>query len=183
MRIKNNTTGNIIISDLPSGQGAGLSVPSQVEILIYNEDAEKSNQLGSFLTSGHILNLGPEEPSTGGPQSQSQPAAIGAFPVEVTNAPSAGKALVAQSAATARWESTGGTVTFIDGEAPAGAINNVNKIFTLAHPPTSGSVHFYKNGLRQTESIDYTIVGQTLTLDTAPTTLPVPTVLIVDYRL
>lgn len=180
MRIKNNTTGLIIISDMPNGQGFGLPIPGGVEVLIFNEDAEKSEQLGSFLTSGGLLNLGPEEPSTGSPQADAQPAAVGGSQVLVTNAPSIGKALVATGTSTAEWQSTGGTISFIDSEVPAGTINGSNTNFTLANLPAPGSLHLYKGGLRQRPTVDYTIVGQNITFVTAP---DVNTNLLADYRL
>lgn len=181
MRIKNVTPGNILIGDLPNDQGShGISLPATQEVLIFNEDAERSTQLGSFLTSGAILNLGSEEPSTGTPQAASQPAVVGANQVSVTNLPSAGKALVATSATTAQWQATGGTITFIDNETPSGVVDGVNTIFTLAQLPASGSLHLYKNGLRQRPTIDYTIVGQTITFVVAPDALAN---LLADYRL
>lgn len=181
MRIKNVTTGNIIISDLPNKQGSrGVPIPANVEVLIFNEDAERSQELGSFLTSGLILNLGPEEPNTGNPEADTQPTVIGPYQVMVLTPPSVGKALVATSATTAEWQSTGGTITLIDSEVPAGVVNGINQIFTLAQLPASGSLHLYKNGLRQRPTIDYTIVGQTVTFVLAPDVL---SNLLADYRL
>ncbi len=181
MRIKNDTTGHILIGDLPNDQGSyGISLPATQELLIFNEDAEKSIQLGSFLTSGAILNLGSEEPSTGTPQAAAQPAAVGSVQVTVTNTPSAGKALVATGPLTAEWQSTGGTITLFDNETPAGVIDGVNKIFTLANIPALGSQHLYLNGLRQRPTIDYTIAGATITFIVAP---PLTSYLIADYRL
>jgi hypothetical protein len=181
MKIKNSTPGNILIGDLPNAQGSyGVSLPSTQEMLIFNEDAERSNQLGTFLANGAILNLGSEEPSTGTLQAASQPAVVGAYQVTVTNVPVAGKALVSTGANTAEWQSTGGTITLIDGEVPSGLINGINKIFTLAQLPASGSLHLYKNGLRQRPTIDYTIVGQTITFVIEPN---VSSNLLADYRL
>lgn len=181
MRIKNNTSGHIIIGDLPNSQGGfGVSLPAQVEILIFNEDAEKSVQLGSFLTSGVVLNLGTEEPSTGEPQAGAQPAAVGGFPVSVTNQPDAGKALVATSTTTAEWQATAGTITFIDGEVPSGVVNGVNLVFTLANVPAAGSLHLYAGGLRQSITIDYSLVGSNITFFVAPNA---PAKIVADYRL
>lgn len=181
MRIKNVTTGNIIISDLPNGQGFGVSVPTLVEVLIFNEDAEKSVQLGSFLDAGLIVNLGPEEPSTGTSQAVTQPAVVGAFPVSVTNEPVTGYVIGADSTTTASWKPAAsvGIMTFVDAEVPAGVVDGVNTIFTLASIPTAGSTHLYKNGLRQRPAIDYTIVGQTVTFAIAP---DVSANLLADYR-
>lgn len=109
MRIKNTTTGNIIIADLPGYQlGAGLSVPADVEVLIFNEDAEKSIQLRSFLTAGTILNLGPEEPSTGFPEADAQPSIVGPVQILIVDIPNPGEVLTATSGNTAEWQPGGG---------------------------------------------------------------------------
>lgn len=109
MRIKNNTTGHIIIADLPGYQlGAGLSVPADVEVLIFNEDAEKSIQLRSFLTAGTILNLGPEEPSTGFPEADAQPSIVGPVQILIVDIPNPGEVLTATSGNTAEWQPGGG---------------------------------------------------------------------------
>jgi len=182
MRIKNVTTGNIIISDLPNKQGSrGVPIPANVEILIFNEDAERSSELGSFLGSGALVNLGPEEPNTGNPEADTQPAVIGPVQVTVTGAPGAGKVLIATSATTAEWQDASGVgvVIFIDSEVPVGVVDGVNTVFTLADIPTSGSLHLYKNGLRQRPTIDYTIVGLTITFVIAPDVL---SNLLADYR-
>lgn len=182
MKIKNVTSGNILISDLPNSQGYfGLSIPSQVEILVYNEDAEKSAQLGSFLSSGAITTIDAGEPSSGAPQSVGQPATVGAYPVTVTNTASTGKALVATSATTAEWQATAGTITFIDGSLLVGVVDGFNTVFTLANAPAANSLHLYKNGLRLRPTIDYTIAGQTITFTSAP--LVTEGNLLADYRL
>jgi len=181
MRIRNVTNGLIIISDLPNTQGGSdLSIPAHVEVLLYNEDAEKSRQLGSFLTSGALVNLGVEEPTTGSPEAAAQPAVLGSYQITVTNIPLAGKALVATSPTTGEWQSTTGTLVFIDGETPGGLINGSNVSFTLANTPAAGSLHLYLNGLRQSRTVDYTIVGNVITFISAPTA---PGKLVADYRL
>lgn len=181
MHIKNVTTGTIILGDLPNVQGgSGLIMPAGSDIYIFNEDAEKSVQLGTFLTSGGISNLGPDEPSTGSPEAETQPGVIGSNPVLITNSASAGKALVAISETQAQWLSTSGTLTFVDNEVPAGLINGTNTHFTLAQTPAAGSVHLFLNGLRQTLTVDYTIVGTAITFVNAPT---IPGKLLADYRL
>lgn len=54
-------------------------------------------------------------------------------------------------------------------EAPGGAVNGVNTIFTLAHTPVSGTEVLTYNGLTQTAGgVDYTISGATITFVTAP---------------
>jgi len=181
MKIKNVTDGNIIIGDLlNSNNSHGLSLPSQVEALIFNEDAEKSRELGTFLTSGAILNLGSDEPSTGEPQSGTQPSIVGSFQVSVSNAPAIGKTVVATSETTAEWQAISGLIIFIDSEHPAGIVDGINKIFTLANVPAPNSLHLYNNGLRQALTVDYTIVSQTITFTEAPTKL---LGVVADYRL
>lgn len=66
MRIKNNTTGKILIADLPGQQSSGLIVQAKEEVTIFNEDAEKSLQLKSFIDGGQISVLNAtDEPTSG----------------------------------------------------------------------------------------------------------------------
>jgi hypothetical protein len=77
MIIKNVTSGAIIISDIPGPQpGEGLELPPGATITIFNDQAQESAQLNSFLTSGQIANLGPAEPSSGTPVSTSGPQVV-----------------------------------------------------------------------------------------------------------
>lgn len=64
-------------------------------------------------------------------------------------------------------------------ETPTGAINGSNKDFTLAQTPSGGRVIVYLNGVRQKQSLDYTIVDNVITFASAPSTAT-PGVL-VDY--
>jgi hypothetical protein len=62
----------------------------------------------------------------------------------------------------------GVTVNFSDQEVPGGAINGANATFTLANLPNpSTSVALYKDGvlLAQGAANDYTISGQTITMN------------------
>jgi len=55
-------------------------------------------------------------------------------------------------------------VTFVDAETPTGTVNGSNATFTLANAPNpAGSVAVYRNGLRMTLNIDYTLSGSTIT--------------------
>ncbi len=59
---------------------------------------------------------------------------------------------------------SGGTVvsgpSFIDGEAPAGATDGTNLVFTLADAPSpAGSLMLFRNGVLQKAGLDYTISG------------------------
>jgi len=57
-------------------------------------------------------------------------------------------------------------------EIPAGSINSVNTVFTLANSPVAGTVTVYLNGLYQAPGVgkDYTISGKTITFAKAPRT-------------
>lgn len=69
----------------------------------------------------------------------------------------------------ASWETNvGGGETWSFKEVPTGSINGVNTTFTLAHTPTAGSEHVYRNGVLQEWGDDYTIIGAVLTFATAP---------------
>ncbi len=66
MQIKNVTTGQIIISDLPGAQGgSGLSISADQTVTIFDEDAERSTQLQSLISAGSIQIIGADEPATG----------------------------------------------------------------------------------------------------------------------
>jgi hypothetical protein len=53
---------------------------------------------------------------------------------------------------------------FVDQEVPAGAINGVNAAFTLSQTPSPGSsLAVYRNGLRLTSSVDYSLTGAVVT--------------------
>lgn len=55
-------------------------------------------------------------------------------------------------------------------ETPAGAVNGVNLVFTLAFTPIVGTEHVYKNGILLEPGAlnDYTISGGTITFNKAP---------------
>ncbi|MDX2154397.1 MAG: hypothetical protein SFV54_26890 [Bryobacteraceae bacterium] len=58
----------------------------------------------------------------------------------------------------------GAAAGFVDNEAPAGAVNGTNAVFTLANVPTpASSLMLYRNGLLQRSGVDYTISGNTVT--------------------
>jgi hypothetical protein len=59
--------------------------------------------------------------------------------------------------------SGGSSITFVEQETPSGAVNGSNAAFVLAFGPVTGSVHLYKNGIRQTAAVDYTIAGSAIT--------------------
>ncbi len=59
---------------------------------------------------------------------------------------------------------------FVAGEIPTGDIDGANVTFTLVSVPTGGSVELFLNGQRQTETVDYTISGDTVTMTNPPET-------------
>ena len=66
MKIKNTTTGQIQMTDMPGQQTSGLIIQGGEEIFVFNEDAEKSLQLKSFIDGGQITVLDQAaEPTTG----------------------------------------------------------------------------------------------------------------------
>lgn len=69
--------------------------------------------------------------------------------------------------------------SFADSEVPAGAIDGVNTIFTLAHVPAAGSLQLYQSGLRQLPGTHYTLSGSTVTFASPP---PAGAILLADYR-
>jgi hypothetical protein len=55
-------------------------------------------------------------------------------------------------------------VSFVDQQAPTGAINGVNAVFTLSQAPIpTTSLAVYRNGLLMTAGIDYTLSGAVIT--------------------
>jgi len=67
----------------------------------------------------------------------------------------------------------GASPNFADAEVPSGAINSVNTVFTLAHIPNpSASLALHLNGVLQTQGggQDYTLAGNTITFNSAPST-------------
>jgi uncharacterized protein YoxC len=65
----------------------------------------------------------------------------------------------------------GSTAVFIDDETPAGAINGVNTVFSLANTPAPAmSLTLFRNGLELAQGMDYTLNGSAITFST--TALP-----------
>ncbi len=78
---------------------------------------------------------------------------------------------------------SGGTAVFVDAETPGGTLDGVNTSFTLANPPNpSTSLALYRNGLRLSQNLDYTIATNSIIFLAGA--VPRPTdVLLADYRL
>lgn len=73
--------------------------------------------------------------------------------------------------------------TVVSEEIPSGTINGSNNTFTLAHTPTSGTLHLFLNGSRRQQESgvninDFNLTGTTITFDVAPKT---GSTLFVDY--
>jgi len=62
MKIKNVSSSNLAIPEIKDNQGAGLTLSPGAEVIIYDEDAEKSPSLASYITSGYVQKTGTEEP-------------------------------------------------------------------------------------------------------------------------
>lgn len=66
MKIKNNTVNSIIVlGDLMNNETHqyGVTLPPAQTMIIFDEDAEKSSQLATYITGGEILKLSDEEPT------------------------------------------------------------------------------------------------------------------------
>lgn len=56
----------------------------------------------------------------------------------------------------------------IENEVPTGTINGINTNFTLTNTPVSGNENVYLNGMRQKNTVDYTISNNIITFISAP---------------
>ncbi|MCX6598321.1 MAG: hypothetical protein NTV70_18365 [Acidobacteria bacterium] len=64
----------------------------------------------------------------------------------------------------------GGGPGFVDNEAPSGAVNGSNRVFTLASiPQPASSLTLYRNGVLQRNPNDFSVSGSTITFATAAT--------------
>jgi hypothetical protein len=71
--------------------------------------------------------------------------------------------------------------TFSDAERPAGTVDGVNNVLTLAFTPLGSSMLLFRNGLYMTPNFDYSLTGQTITFLTGATPQPGDT-LTASYR-
>ena len=62
MKIKNISNSNIMIPEIKTSQGSGLSLSPGAEVEIYDEDAEKSSSLATYIADGLISKTGSSEP-------------------------------------------------------------------------------------------------------------------------
>ena len=63
-------------------------------------------------------------------------------------------------------------------ETPSGNIDGVNNIFILSNIPATGSLRVYMNGQRLALTVDYTLVGKTITFVNTPIS---GSIILVDY--
>ena len=76
----------------------------------------------------------------------------------------------------------GFSLTFVDEEVPAGAVDGANVAFTIASIPSpASSLHLFRNGLLQKVGFDYSLSSSTITFVSAATPQPGDTVL-ASYR-
>lgn len=62
----------------------------------------------------------------------------------------------------------GGSEGNVIEEIPSGLINGTNTDFTLSHTPIDHTLLIFLNGVEQSESVDYTLDGVTITFIEAP---------------
>jgi hypothetical protein len=68
---------------------------------------------------------------------------------------------------------SGGGPVYIDGETPAGAIDGVNKQFTIQSAPSPvASLHLFRNGMLLRQGFGYTISGSVITMNDESTPVP-----------
>jgi len=69
---------------------------------------------------------------------------------------------------------------FIDDDIPTGTVNGVNKVFVLNYSPNPiNSLKVFMNGQKLKKDEDYSLVGRSITFNTAP---PAGSIILCDYR-
>lgn len=58
--------------------------------------------------------------------------------------------------------------TPVSGEVPSGPVDGSNKSFVLSHVPNTNTIKLFLNGVRQKETLDFNIIGDTITFVGAP---------------
>lgn len=70
---------------------------------------------------------------------------------------------------------------FMDNDTPTGLVNGSNTVFTLTFTPApTDELKVFVNGSRLKVTEDFTLSGDTLTLNTAP---PTTSIILADYRI
>ena len=65
---------------------------------------------------------------------------------------------------------SGAGPVFVDMEAPSGAVDGVNVVYTLTGAPSpAASLHLFRNGLLQRPGVDYSLNGTTVTFNAVAT--------------
>jgi hypothetical protein len=152
----NSTAGDISVSDLPTP----VVVPAKGSVAVVPPNSQTDVQNSLILREGDLQ--GKLGVIINGNQVKLSNLAI------MVGAPASGGLTPA---------------SFVDNEIPAGVIDGVNDIFTLANTPVAGSVHLYKNGARQTFGAgnDAVIAGDTITFEPGNTPMASDS-LLADYR-
>ena len=83
-----------------------------------------------------------------------------------------GRVLYSSSSTATAWTTLASIISvpnFADNETPGGTINGSNTLFTLAQAPSpTTSLILVLNGQVQTQGVEYTLSGSTITFATAP---------------
>ena len=89
----------------------------------------------------------------------------------------------AQGVMTIKANGSGPPVVFVTGEVPAGTVDGVNAVFTIAATPTAGSLELFRNGMLLKLGLDYTLSGTQITFGPSPLSIPeAGAVLLANYR-
>lgn len=89
-------------------------------------------------------------------------------PARVTGPTTGERVLIVPSPGPVGDPGPAGDGTQVFGETPEGVKNGTNVTFTLANTPQVGSTALYRNGLRETLGVGYTVSAATITFTTAP---------------
>lgn len=149
MQITNTSSGIVTIGDMPGGQsGQGLTIQPGAVVTVYDQDADKSVQLGSLIDAGLLTITGAAEPSAGSPSAEQAALVVGSTgqPLKISGVASAGMVPVASSASAAAWGSapagTGIGAVTISGTAAAGSFIEASSASAAAWTPLAN--HFLK---------------------------------------
>lgn len=139
-------------------------VPPSPTPLLVSQVRQSSTQGGTGGTGG----TGGPGGTTGGTQYATLPISIGDVTNLSADLASINASISSLTTQVSNLGATGSTTNalFVDAEVPSGTANGANASFVLAHTPApSTSLTLYRNGLIQSSSIDYTLVGATITFN------------------
>ncbi len=152
---------------LGPGQGGGSAGPVTIaDVEGLEGELEVRAKKGSTFTAGRVAVIGED-----GELESAVGATDDCVRVDGTSGPCGGGTISQHLAG-----------SFVDGEAPTGAINGSNREFLVAQAPNPvSSLLLYRNGLLQRTAIDYTLSGSTITFLVAATP-QVGDILVASYR-